>query len=118
MDPLETTEVKIQLVAAVERASTLIHFRAVIDFCSELSLHRVQESRRHIEVSGQVPQSSSRSITSTVTAKSQVRRAQREHVGSIVKVETHPTLGKAGRQLLSTHSVSSMALCSEFIHMA
>lgn len=30
-NPLETTEVKIQLVAATERASILIHFRAVID---------------------------------------------------------------------------------------
>ena len=45
-NPLETTEVKIHLVAAAERASILIHFRAVIDFSSELSLCGVQRSKR------------------------------------------------------------------------
>lgn len=40
---------KIQLVAAVEKPFILIHFSVVIDFCSELSLHRIQGPRRYIE---------------------------------------------------------------------
>lgn len=55
MDLSETTEAKIQLVAAGERVSILMHFRAGIDLCSELSLHRVQGTKRHIEGLGRVP---------------------------------------------------------------
>lgn len=49
---------------------------------------------------------------STVTAKSQVRRAQRDHLGGVGKDEIHSHLGKAEPQFLATSSVPSTVLDS------
>lgn len=80
MDALETTEVKIQLVAAAGSVSLLIHLRAIIDFCSEPT--QGPEKGQARSLTSRIPQSSGRSIMSTVTAKTQARRVQRDQLGA------------------------------------